>query len=66
MGVVKEKKRLELIIILEILLFALVLHIIDLLRLKLFLGIILKPKHELGWEPEITFSQLVEDMCENE
>ena len=23
-------------------------------------------KNELGWEPEISFNQLVEDMCKNE
>jgi len=35
-------------------------------EVETLLGDYTKAKTELGWEPEITFSQLVEDMCENE
>ena len=35
-------------------------------EVETLLGDYTKAKTKLGWEPEITFSQLVEDMCENE
>tara|TARA_B100000902_G_scaffold352282_1_gene362840 strand:- start:9633 stop:10631 length:999 start_codon:yes stop_codon:yes gene_type:complete len=35
-------------------------------EVETLLGDYTKAKTELGWEPEIAFSQLVEDMCENE
>jgi GDP-D-mannose dehydratase len=33
------------------------------LKLKLYLGDATKAKEQLGWEPEISFDELVEDMC---
>jgi len=35
-------------------------------EVETLLGDSTKAKEELGWKPEITFSELVEDMCENE
>jgi GDPmannose 4,6-dehydratase len=35
-------------------------------EVETLLGDYTKAKTELGWEPEISFGQLVEDMCENE
>jgi GDPmannose 4,6-dehydratase len=35
-------------------------------EVETLLGDYTKAKTELGWEPEISFNQLVEDMCENE
>jgi GDPmannose 4,6-dehydratase len=35
-------------------------------EVETLLGDYTKAKTELGWKPEISFSQLVEDMCENE
>jgi GDPmannose 4,6-dehydratase len=35
-------------------------------EVETLLGDATKAKEELGWEPEITFDELVEDMCKNE